>query len=69
MKDPFSDAFEAKLARMPAHVRDRVVTKNVMPSKSMERDQYVGLYAHQLKPVKVKEAKYREYDNVAGKDA
>ena len=38
LKEPFSDAFEAKLARMPAYVRDRVVMKNVMPSKSMERD-------------------------------
>lgn len=40
-----------------------------MPAKSMDRDQYVGLYAGNLPSMRVKEAKYREFDNVVGRDA
>ena len=37
-------------------------------AKSMERPSYVGLYAHHFRTTKNRDAKYREEDNVAGKD-
>lgn len=53
---------------MPPHLRDRVMMRQDVPGKPMERNAYVGIYADQMKPVKVKHAKYREVNNQAGKD-
>lgn len=69
LKEPFSETFDDIVARMPPHVRDRVMMRNDVPSKSMERNAYVGLYAHEFKPTKCKDAKYREPNNAAGRDA
>ena len=68
LKEPFSDIFDDLVAKMPEHVRDRVIMRE-LPSKSMERNDYVGLYAHEYKQTRRKEAKYREPDNATGRDA
>jgi len=67
----FSETFENLYNKMPAYIKDRVMMRHEhqMPSKSLERPSYVGLYAHEFRPTKIKDAKYREVDNAAGKDA
>jgi len=66
----FSETFENLYNKMPAYIKDRVMMRHEhqMPSKSLERPSYVGLYAHEFRPTKIKDAKYREVDNAAGKD-
>ena len=67
----FSETFDNILTNMPSYIKERVMMRHdhQMPSKSLERPSYVGLYAHEFRPTKIKDAKYREVDNVAGKDA
>lgn len=66
----FSEAFDNLYNKMPAYIKERVMMRyeHQLPSKSMERPSYVGLYAHEFPLMRNKEAKYREMDNPAGKD-
>lgn len=67
----FSEAFDNLYNKMPAYIKERVMMRyeHQLPSKSMERPSYVGLYAHEFRTTKNREAKYREADNAAGRDA
>ena len=53
MKEPFTEHFDELVAKMPNHVRDRVIMRQEIPQKPMERNAYVGIYAHQFKSMKV----------------
>lgn len=61
----FSDAFDNIYQKMPAYIKERVMMRyeHQLPSKSMERPSYIGLYAHEFPTCRNKEAKYREVDN------